>query len=147
MEGLAAFVYDFVSSPIVKSVFFAWLTSQTIKMLLIYRKTSKIYWPIFFIGGGMPSSHTATVASWTLALFLTQGLTPLTLSALLISIIVMRDIIGLKYTVGEHAKLLNRAFKSRKSSEKKLTEDVGHDIWQVGAGLCIGLISALVFAL
>lgn len=90
--------------------------------------------------GGMPSSHSAVVASSAALLALRRGLEdPLFGLALTLLIIVVFDAAGLRRAVGRHAIALN----SLRSSGPSLRERIGHSGVEILAGLLVGCAVAL----
>jgi acid phosphatase family membrane protein YuiD len=69
----------------------AWFISHILKLVIFAVKNKR--WDIKQLvrAGGMPSGHSATVASLSLAVFFEQGLSPLFVVTLVLSIIVARD--------------------------------------------------------
>lgn len=89
--------------------------------------------------GGMPSAHTSAVVSLPIILFLTQGITPLLAVSIIFSILVIRDAIGVRYAVGENAKILKKKFPN-----EKIIISEGHTLKQVLFGAMLGVIIAVV---
>ena len=102
--------------------------------------------------GGMPSSHTATVVSLTVALGIDEGFTSsLFAVATILSIIVIHDAVGVRRETGRQAEILNKMmFESNAFNDiefdKHLKEFVGHTPTQVFFGVIVGIIVGLVFS-
>ena len=110
------------------------LLSQTISGIIDAIKGKRFSINFFTKLGGMPSSHTATTSALTTAIFFMEGLSPLFLLSFLFTIIVMRDSYGIRYEVGEQAKLLNKKYKTT------FLERVGHTKLEVLAGAAFGIL-------
>ena len=102
--------------------------------------------------GGMPSGHSATVASLTTAALLCYGPGSFQFAiSLILAIVVCKDAMGVRLETGKQAVMLNemmRVFNVLTSSEQlpevKLKEFVGHTPIQVMAGILLGIANAVV---
>ena len=100
--------------------------------------------------GGMPSSHSATVCAMVVATGRYCGVHSTLFSlALVISIIVMYDAMGVRHETGEQAKIINRMIAEWMDqgaqsfpflNDKKLKEMVGHTPLEVLAGATLGVL-------
>jgi len=105
-----------------------------------------------FSTGGMPSSHSAAVASLTAAIGISEGLDSSTFAvAALLSAITMYDAAGIRRHAGLHASFLNRLVKSSPSLLKdsgstatELKELLGHRPTEVFAGAVFGIAASIV---
>ncbi len=100
--------------------------------------------------GGMPSSHSASVAALSTAVGLHQGFTsPLFGVTLYFSLIVMYDAAGLRRAAGRQATLLNRLIEEnwehRDVEAHRLMELLGHTPLEVLVGALLGVASALLW--
>lgn len=106
---------------------------------------------LFFDYGGMPSSHTALVASLTTVIALREGLDSAVFAvAFILMILVIRDAAGLRREISRNSVLTNliakEVFKSKKIAYEKLSEHVGHTFPQIIAGLILGVsLGALLY--
>ena len=128
------------------------LAAQVIKvpLNLIWSRT----WDIAraFSTGGMPSSHSAAVASLSAAIGISEGLDSSTFAvAAVLSAITMYDAAGIRRHAGLHASFLNRLVKSTPSLLKdngsagtELKELLGHRPIEVLAGAFFGVASSIV---
>lgn len=102
--------------------------------------------------GGMPSSHTATVVSLTVALGINEGfMSSLFAVATILSIIVIHDAVGVRRETGRQAEILNKMmFESNAFNDiefdKHLKEFVGHTPTQVFFGVIVGIIVGILFS-
>ena len=124
--------------------------AQVIKVLLnlftFHRFIAERMWG----AGGMPSSHSATVCAMVVATGRYCGIhSTLFAIALIVSIIVMYDAMGVRRETGEQAKVLNRLLNEWMDQEseilpilgdKKLKEMVGHTPIQVVTGAAFGAV-------
>lgn len=145
-----AFV-DFLTNPYFLTAIFAWFLAQILKLIIhtiIYKKFDVAR----FVGdGGMPSGHSATVASLATACGMSFGFGSFEFAvSLVLAIIVCHDAMGVRRETGKQAILLNdivEAFNGlaeEKLPEIKLKEFVGHTPIQVFLGILLGVITAIV---
>tara|TARA_Y100000310_G_C20396317_1_gene675261 strand:- start:127 stop:588 length:462 start_codon:yes stop_codon:yes gene_type:complete len=120
------------------TVIITWAIGQVIKVGLDWYHKKQITFKNFVELGGFPSTHATVVSALTAAVYLDQGITTLFIVTLIMSVIVMRDAVGVRLEVENHAKLLNKKFKSA------LNENVGHSLKEVIAGVVFGIIITYV---
>ncbi|MEY4070959.1 MAG: hypothetical protein RL721_1573 [Candidatus Eisenbacteria bacterium] len=94
--------------------------------------------------GGMPSSHSASVAALSTAVGLWHGFhTVLFGVTLYFSLIVMYDAAGLRRAAGRQAAVLNRLierhFQHTEADTQKLMELLGHTPFEVLIGAIVGV--------
>ena len=127
----------------------AWFIAQFLKAFTGVFKLKKFsVLELLFGTGGMPSSHSASVSALAAACFIREGFgSPAFGISVVLAFIVMRDAMGMRRQVGEHAKVLNRLFKNLSESlndptlaEKALEELAGHTPLQVLAGMFVGIL-------
>ena len=98
--------------------------------------------------GGMPSSHSAAVAYITSAIFIIEGLSTLFAAFLVVSLIVIRDAVGVRHTVGEQGKIINKLEeKEFRKTIVHFSEKVGHTPLQAAAGAALGIAVSLIMFL
>ena len=132
------------------SVLVAWLTAQTLKVILgiITEKRFNFKW---FVGtGGMPSSHAAVASGMAAAMGLSCGFdSPLFGLALLFAIIVISDAQGVRRASGKQAEILNKIlddiYWKKKIQEDRLKELLGHTPFQIIVGVALGISVVLLF--
>lgn len=100
---------------------------------------------LLFANGGMPSSHTATVTTLTLAVGRLEGFDSSIFSLVLIfSLYVVFEATGLRQEMGHQAQLLNdlmdEALAGRSVDRRRLRELVGHTWTEVAGGLVFGVL-------
>ena len=133
-------------------VFIAWLVTQTIKLIVFWVINKKFVPERFFGDGGMPSSHSAVVASLATAIGLQSGLdSPLFAVATVLAVIVMHDATGVRQETGKQAKVINDLVKMLQAKERgemtpaeTLKEFVGHTGPQVFVGMLCGILIAVI---
>ena len=100
--------------------------------------------------GGMPSSHSASVAALSTAVGLWHGFdTVLFAVTLYFSVVVMYDAAGLRRAAGRHAMVLNRLidrhFQQPEKETQKLMELLCHTPFEVLVGAALGVAYALLW--
>ncbi|GGH19774.1 divergent PAP2 family protein [Paenibacillus segetis] len=133
------------------SALLSMIVAQVIKLPL--QLISKKSWnpAICFSTGGMPSSHSATVASLATAVGIMEGFNSSVFAvAAVVCAITMYDAAGIRRNAGLHASLLNRLVKQTPALLKDapptdLKELLGHRPVEVLAGALLGIgISLLI---
>jgi acid phosphatase family membrane protein YuiD len=100
---------------------------------------------------GMPSGHTAMIVSLAAIIGLEEGLaSPLFAISAVLTVIIIRDALGLRKYLGQHGKILNAIVKDLKEDElldanyPHLLERIGHTPAQVIAGAFLGLAISII---
>lgn len=140
--------YRFIIVP-----FVALLICQLIKFTIESIKDKELRFDRLFNGaGGMPSTHTTFSVSLTTLIALEYGLnSSLFAVALIFSMIVSYDAIGVRYESGKQAEAINDLVedliinKKQKLNYKVLKEQLGHKPLEVLGGLILGITVALLF--
>ncbi len=141
-------ISEFLYIPLI-----TWAIAQTLKFILAsfqghYRPS------LLFSSGGMPSVHSATVASLaTVALIEGGPASPLFGITGIFAAIVMYDSLGVRRSAGEQAKTLNHLMKDLmdsgviKTSRQygHLKEILGHRPLEVVVGALLGVLMAAIF--
>lgn len=95
--------------------------------------------------GGMPSAHSAGVASFTTYLGLVEGVSSsLFALSFLFSLIVVYDSMRVRYSSGRQGDLLNSLLKDIKSRLSPVRVAHGHTSLEVGAGVLLGVLIGFV---
>ena len=124
----------------------AWAAAQVLKLLIawaVYRKLDLTY---LTTGGGMPSSHSATVCALAASIGTLYGVrSPLFALAAVFAFVVMYDAFNVRRATGEQAKILNYMMShwmlmSPELFRKELKELIGHTPVQVFAGGALGIL-------
>lgn len=141
---------DLISNPYFVIGLSSWAVAQVLKMIINAIFTKQWSLERLFGDGGMPSGHSATVASVATVTGLINGTGSFefAISALL-AIIVCHDAMGVRLETGKQAVVINEIIKvfdtlyKDQLPEVKLKEFVGHSPVQVGAGILIGILNAI----
>jgi len=127
------------------STFTAWLTAQTIKVIIGVIKEKRFNFKWFVGTGGMPSSHSAAVCGLAAAIALHYGVdSPIFAIAFVFAVVVITDAQGVRRSSGKQAEILNKVmddiYWKKKIQEDRLKELLGHTPVQVIAGLILGVL-------
>lgn len=133
--------------------------AQFIKFIIISIKEKKVDWKLLVSTGGFPSSHCSLVVTLcvTLGMFqyhdLDGNLDWSFAVALILSVIIIHDAMGVRLEASKHAKILNNLAADMTEEEKKelgygkkgkLKEMLGHKGVEVLGGIIFGAIIGLV---
>ena len=127
----------------------AWGLAQIIKVPLEYLHTRRWNWALLLSAGGMPSSHSALVASTAQAIGLFYGFdSPLFALSVTLAMIVIYDATGIRRQAGIHAALINAMISDLASGhplkQEHLREVLGHTPLQALAGTLMGIAIAQI---
>jgi hypothetical protein len=130
----------------------AGIIAQGLKFLLKVIKNGKIDWSDWDDYGGMPSAHSAFVASLCTAVALQEGVASTVFAVTcIISAILIRDALGLRMYIERHGKLISQLINKQPQEEKiknyakKLgSERIGHTPIEVIAGASLGITCAFL---
>jgi acid phosphatase family membrane protein YuiD len=123
--------------------FLAWLTAGCLKFLINSVKARR--WAFGQIGyGGLPSNHSAIVASTAALISLREGIGhPAFGVAVTLAFIVMMDASSLRRQVGRQAAVINRIASTMPQEELPLLrERMGHTGLEIVAGVLTGIAVA-----
>ncbi len=126
--------------------FVAYFAAQIIKIIVMLIREKRLDLGLLFASGGMPSSHSSTVAALCISSARLYGLSsPFFAVTFVMAGIVMYDAAGVRRAAGEHARILNQLLKDLTSgdherTEKGLKELIGHTPLQVVVGAILGVI-------
>jgi acid phosphatase family membrane protein YuiD len=131
------------------SVFSSWFLAQLLKVVLGGTQKKKYDFRWLFDTGGMPSAHSATVASLSTATGLYYGFNTIPfLIALTFSLITMFDAAGVRRHFGIQARILNEMMNDFYTKgavpERRVKELLGHTPVEVLVGAVTGVIVALI---
>ena len=144
-------VMDLVTNPFLLTSLSGWGVAQVLKVIInavVYKK-----WDLtrLFGDGGMPSGHSATVSSLACITGLVYGLGSFEFAfTSILAIIVCHDATGVRMETGKQAVVLNELMETLdiiftdEVASVKLKEMVGHTPLQVGAGIVLGILDAIV---
>ena len=143
--------YKFIIVPLLAIVF-----AQIIKFIYETIKFGRIGFTSIVNGsGGFPFTHFSFVSTITMCIGLEVGFdSPLFALALIISMVICYDAIGVRWETGVQANTINRlvsildlhkGLKDEMNEFKKLKEEVGHKPLEVFAGVILCIVTAIVF--
>lgn len=130
------------------SVLFSLILSQTIKIVIDIKNKKRFHYSFIFSNGGMPSTHSALVASLSTAIFLKESISTSFLISIVLALIVIRDATGVRLAVSNNARIINELNgEINKNLELKshLNERIGHTHFQALAGIILGFLVSLFF--
>jgi len=115
----------------------AWLAAGTLKFVINSLRAGRLaFGQIGY--GGLPSNHSAIVASMACLIALRQGIAhPAFGVALALAFIVVLDAASLRRQIGRHAQALNR-LQEQDPDAPRLRERMGHTRLEIAAGLLTG---------
>lgn len=121
--------------------FLAWLTAGLIKFSINSIKAKQLAFDL--IGyGGLPSNHSAIVASMAALIAMKEGVGhPAFGVAITLAFIVILDASSLRRQVGKHAVAINK-LTSDSSDHQVLRERIGHTRLEITAGVAVGIVVA-----
>jgi uncharacterized protein len=131
------------------AVFSSWFIAQFAKLIRARFQDKRFNFRWLFNTGGMPSAHSATVASLATVTGLYFGFKSiLFLIVLIFTIIIMFDAAGVRRNVGRQATLLNKMldelYEKGEVQEQRLKELLGHTPVEVFAGAFLGIAIAYI---
>ncbi len=124
-----------------------WFLVQTTKVIIDLIVHEKFDAKRFIGSGGMPSSHSAFVASITTIAALAKGFDSLEFAICVIfSIVVMYDATGVRRAAGKQARVLNQLIENDGDIDvqEKLVELLGHTPIEVFVGAIVGIIGTAI---
>ncbi|MFA6072916.1 MAG: divergent PAP2 family protein [Candidatus Woesearchaeota archaeon] len=137
---------NFVSSYLFIAVFVAWISSVFLKFVIKSFRGEINSFSSAFSNGGMPSSHSALVASLSAGIYMLEGLTPTFFISLVFAVIVMSDAVKVRKNLGEQGDTLNKLLLKLK--QHPITIVHGHSSFQVLIGAMWGIfVSVGIFGL
>lgn len=143
------FIKFIFSNSVLNTAFLGWFVAQFLKGLIASLRERKILWNRFFGAGGMPSSHGAFVAALVTAVLFTEGFASTEFAiASVLAFIVVYDASGVRYAVGQQAKVLNafnRTYEDERLFDKDLKEFIGHTKVEVTVGCILGIFIAICY--
>jgi acid phosphatase family membrane protein YuiD len=110
----------------------SWAVAQLFKMFVVLLQKKQLNFRCLVSSGGMPSSHSAVVASLATAVAFIDGFGSVTFGiSVVLAFIVMRDAAGVRQSVGQQGDILKRILKE--IGERQPVKVLGRD-FQVLAG-------------
>ena len=139
----------FLQNKYIYTPFFLWFGIQLFKLIYDLVTTKKFNFKRIIGAGGMPSSHSAVVASLATLIGREEGVgTPLFALAFIFALVVMYDACGVRRAAGKQAALLNKLIETPGLTgvqvSERLVEVLGHTPVQVFVGALIGVVAGLI---
>ncbi|MCR4850547.1 MAG: divergent PAP2 family protein [Lachnospiraceae bacterium] len=129
----------------------AWLIAQVIKTVIYVAFNRKFVAERLVGGGGMPSSHSATVCALCTITFLKYGVNSFEFAMTFIfALVTMYDAMGVRRETGRQGEVINdmvELFKNMGNDigpDKALKELIGHSPLQVAVGAVLGILVSLI---
>lgn len=128
------------------SAFLACAIAQFLKIFTTWYKEKRWDSKRMLSSGGMPSSHSATVTSLIMAIYLQEGAGGSTFAiAVVLACVVMYDATGVRLHAGRQAELLNQIVcelppEHPVANVRPLRDSLGHTPLQVLAGALLGCV-------
>lgn len=142
---------DLLSNQVLWTAILASVFAQLLKLFIYYLVERRWEWERLAETGGMPSSHSATVAALATGVGITEGLGSAFFAiAVVLAIIVMYDATGIRRAAGLHAERLNDLFEELRAvfehgpRPEPLKELLGHTYLEVAVGAILGILFALL---
>ena len=132
---------DFLTSYFFITVIVAWLSSVFLKWAINRIIGNRHSFKEAFANGGMPSSHSAFVASFAAAIYLVEGLSSVFFLSLMIAVIVMSDAFRVRKNLGIQGDSLNKLLVKLKQNPIQVVH--GHFFFQVIMGALWGILVAV----
>jgi len=111
---------------------------QILKAIIKIRKGQSFHRGILISYGGMPSTHTAFSLSVLILVFVYEGLSASFAIAVVFSILMIRDALGIRIYMEEHSKAINKLLKNLPPNYteglKTQEEHIGHTIPEILGG-------------
>lgn len=127
----------------------AWTIAQLLKGIFYFVKERKVNFRRFVGAGGMPSSHSALVASLATAVGIHEGWDSASAAmAIIFAMVVMYDAAGVRLAASRQAitlnKMIDELFEEGEFHYEHLKEFLGHTLVEVFAGAALGIIMAIL---
>ena len=145
------FLSGLAQNKILISAATGWIIAQVLKTIIHTWFTKNFVAERLVGGGGMPSSHSATVCALSTATAMQYGPASFEFAmAAIFALVVMYDAIGVRQESGKQAKVINDMVElfahmgKDVDIEKQLKEFIGHTPLQVLCGAILGIATALI---
>ena len=145
------FLTELAQNKILISAATGWIIAQVLKTIIHTWFTKNFVAERLVGGGGMPSSHSATVCALSTATAMQYGAASFEFAiAAIFALVVMYDAIGVRQESGKQAKVINDMVElfahmgKDVDIEKQLKEFIGHTPLQVFCGAILGIATALL---
>lgn len=157
MEGVKKQLTAFLTQPILLSCVFSWLSAQLIKTLIALfsgkiHSVKEMFELLFWRTGGMPSSHSALVATLSTTIGFRDGIdSDIFILSLAFFLVTIRDAVGVRRASGIQATELNKLGTTLSEKGivefKPIKEVHGHKPAEVAMGCVLGFFIGLAFSI
>ncbi len=154
-QGAVDIATRVLGNPIFLSAFSSWFIAQLLKSCIALLRNrphtaKEILLNIFWATGGMPSSHSALVASLATSIGFVEGAdSPLFFVTLFYALLTFRDAFGVRRAAGHQARAINQIIKYLAKHStiriKTVKEIHGHTVSEVFVGAILGFFIAVAF--
>ena len=135
-----------VFSPYLIASAVAYLMTECIKIIILTCRHREFRWREFFKTGGMPSSHSAVVASLATAIGLLEGFGTATFAiAIILAAIVITDATHVRRAVGEQGEVIKKIIEHDAKLQKPYFSR-GHKPMEALVGVILGITIGIVVA-
>lgn len=146
---MQTFLREITYNHVIWTSLIAWFIAQLLKGIFYFAKEKKINFRRFVGAGGMPSSHSALVASLATAVGIQEGWDSASAAlAILFALIVMYDAAGVRLAASRQAitlnKMIDELFEEGEFHQEHLKEFLGHTPVEVFAGAALGIFIAIL---
>lgn len=144
-------ITDIFNNHILNATVIAWAIAQILKLFTHYGTYKEIDFKRILGSGGMPSSHSASMAALSVMVFRSCGFDSVEFAiSAVFALVVMYDATGVRRATGEHATIINKMMRLYNDGEsifgdKYLKELVGHSPFQVLMGALLGIAIGIVY--
>ena len=105
----------------------SWAIAQIMKVIIIFLWKKRLDLRFLVSSGGMPSSHSALVTALATSVAMIEGLGSVAFGiSAIFALIVIYDAAGVRRSVGQQAKILNRIM--RELRDHRPVTELGHDL-------------------
>ena len=153
--GEEGFLSQLLRNPIFLSAVFSWMMAQILKVLINLfrrelRESNGVFLAFLWKTGGMPSSHSSAVTALTTAVGFVEGVnSSIFIVTLIMSVVVIRDALGVRRSAGNQARVINKIVHNLKQNVdttlKTVKEINGHTFPEVAVGITLGFFMAVAF--
>jgi acid phosphatase family membrane protein YuiD len=131
---------------LILSVAITWGVANMLKPIITWIRSGKLGKETVFTKGGMPSGHTALSAPLATALFFETGFSPLFVTALILTILVVYDAVWVRTVIEKQSRTINALIADR-NDLPKMEENVGHTPVEVLVSLILSfLIPVIIYS-
>lgn len=146
---MQTFLREITYNHIIWSSLIAWFIAQFLKGVFFFVKEKRVNFRRFVGAGGMPSSHSALVASLATAVGIQEGWDSTGAAlAIIFALIVMYDAAGVRLAASKQAitlnKMIDELFEEGEFHQEHLKELLGHTPVEVFAGAALGIVIAIL---